>query len=141
EFIPAVAADKDIGRTARRLTLDARPARGEVEFARGGEHGVTNLLSLQTTDGESPEETIRRVDNLGIDRRGFPRRDPGEGDLILAGSCGGIGRLAESGRKQNLPLKPFDAPAVGNELCCQPVEQFRMRRFFAETAEVAARRD
>ena len=39
-------------------------------------------------------------------------------------------------RSQNLTMQPFERPTVLNELYCQPVEQFRMSRGFAQKPKV-----
>src|SRR5689334_924848 len=65
-----------------------------------------------------PQQSIIRVDSRSLIGRG-PKR------------------LTVRGRKQYRPVQLLEAPAVLDEVGCQPVEQFGMRRPAAVKAEVA----
>lgn len=61
--------------------------------------------------------------------------------IELAVVRGGFSGLLVGGGEENQFVQFFDAPAIGDELGGQPVEQFRMSGRLAAGAEIAWSRD
>ena len=122
EFVGAVAALGGVEGAARgEVGIGGRTADGEVELARGGEHGVAHLLGIEAARRETPEEMIR-----GIDKRGGRGRRHARG-------------LAVGGGEDDLAVELLEAPALRDEAPREPVEQFGVRGLVAELAEIVGR--
>ena len=87
-----------------------------VEFAADREHRVADGLGVEPADAVSAEEGVIRVGRLGG---------------VMAGG------LAVSAAEHHLTVHRLEAPAGLDEASGQVVEEFRVRRAFAEHPEVA----
>ena len=129
------AAPKPVARLAKRLLLDdnhsARlrfdhhggTAQTPVEHAAHRQNGIANRLRLEPAQPHLPEKLVLRIGPKGP-------------FIILARGCLAVDR----GHHHPLDER-LDAPAVGDEISRQPLEQFRVRGSGARLAEIFRRRD
>ena len=90
-----------------------RPPRGGVQPARHREHGVADLLRLEATAIEPPEQAVLRIVAHGRVSGGVGRPSPGTLDCWYV-------------LQQDEAVNRLEPPAVLDQRRRQPVEQFRV---------------